>query len=84
MEINIKLLCSHYFCCFQGPYLLCVANESAKENILGLANPSLVFSPKRHTDQFIYIISNIPKGKDDPKDLKPVQGVSLDNNTYTQ
>ena len=24
VEINIKSLCSHYFCCFQGPYLLYV------------------------------------------------------------
>ena len=31
----------------------------------------------------VYIISSIPKGKDDLKDLKPIQGGSLDNNRYT-
>ena len=31
----------------------------------------------------VYIMSSILKGKDDPKDFKPVQGGSLENNRYT-
>ena len=33
VEINIKSLCSHYFCCFQGPYLLYVLLMNQQKKI---------------------------------------------------
>ena len=33
VEVNIKSLCSHYFCCFQGPYLLYVLLMNQQKKI---------------------------------------------------
>ena len=61
---------------------LCVADESVK-NILGTCVGWRILIIT-HVQISVYIISSIPKGKDDLQDLKLVQGPSLHNNKYTQ